>query len=115
MDVIFKHSLGVSGFIIGLIMLTLTYFEKFGMSSNLRSMYDHRTGKRTEFLISIGSRTWNLVVLGAMLGGFVAVNFMSDPSNVSINPKNATCNIWYRCSNGKLAPEKLLVQRSFNL
>jgi hypothetical protein len=22
-----------------------------------------------------------------MLGGFVAVNFMSDPSNVSINPK----------------------------
>jgi hypothetical protein len=27
-----------------------------------------------------------LVVLGAMIGGFVAVNFMSDPSNVAINP-----------------------------
>jgi hypothetical protein len=28
-----------------------------------------------------------VVVAGAMLGGFVAVHFMSDPSNVSINPK----------------------------
>jgi hypothetical protein len=62
-------------------------------------MYDH-VGQESEqnFLISIGSQRWNLVVvLGAMLGGFVAVNFMSDPSNVSINP-NQTCNIWYRCS-----------------
>jgi hypothetical protein len=32
------------------------------------------------------SQRWNLlVVLGAMIGGFVAVNFMS-PSNVAINP-----------------------------
>jgi hypothetical protein len=29
-------------------------------------------------------------VAGAMLGGFVAVHFMSDPSNVSINPKPLT-------------------------
>jgi hypothetical protein len=31
-----------------------------------------------------------VVVAGAMLGGFVAVHFMSDPSNVSINPKPLT-------------------------
>jgi hypothetical protein len=27
------------------------------------------------------------VIFGAMLGGFVAVHFMSDASNVDINPK----------------------------
>ena len=31
---------------------------------------------------------WNLVVvLGAMLGGFVAVHYMSAPTNVAINPQ----------------------------
>jgi hypothetical protein len=27
------------------------------------------------------------MVLGAMMGGFVAVQFIGDPSNVAINPK----------------------------
>ena len=34
------------------------------------------------------SQRWNLiVVLGAMMGGFVAVHFLSDASNVAINPE----------------------------
>jgi hypothetical protein len=98
MDVIFKHGLGILGFIIGLIMLTLTYFERV---SGCPLTYDQCTmimGAGTE-IFDFDWVSWNLVVvLGAMLGGFVAVNFMSDPSNVSINPKLSTCNIWYRCS-----------------
>lgn len=81
----------VSGFLIGLIMLTLTYFGKtFGMSSNLRSLCA-MTGiaKRFSFFDwDWKSQRWNLaIVVGAMLGGYVAVHFMSDPTNVSINFK----------------------------
>jgi hypothetical protein len=72
-----------------MIMLALTYFGKaFGMSSNLRSLCSMAgLGKRVVFSILIGKRRNLVVVLGAMLGGFVAVHFMSDASNVDINPK----------------------------
>jgi hypothetical protein len=44
-------------------------------------------GKRA-FDFDWKAQRWNLVVvLGAMIGGFVAVHFMSDASNVDINPK----------------------------
>lgn len=109
----------VSGFIIGLIMLTLTYFGKsFGMSSNLRSMCSIMgAGKRTAFFdFDWKSQRWNLlVVLGAMLGGFVAVNFMSDPSNVAINPNTIEQLAAYGIDapNGKLAPDLLFGQQVF--
>ncbi|MEY4964263.1 MAG: hypothetical protein RLZZ323_1582, partial [Bacteroidota bacterium] len=81
----------ISGFIIGMIMLSLIYFGKqFGMSSNLETLCSMSgIGKKiTYFNFDWKSNKWNLiVVLGAMLGGFVAVHFMSDPTNVSINPK----------------------------
>jgi uncharacterized membrane protein YedE/YeeE len=46
-------------------------------------------GKRVSFFdFDWKAQRWNLVVvLGAMLGGFVATHFLSDPSNVAINPK----------------------------
>jgi hypothetical protein len=76
-------------FLIGMIMLALTYFGKaFGMSSNLRSLCSMALGKRVAFDFDWKAQRWNLVVvLGAMLGGFVAVHFMSDASNVDINLK----------------------------
>lgn len=84
----------ISGFLIGMIMLALTYFGKsFGMSSNLRSLCAIAgLGKRVSFFnFDWKSQRWNLVVvLGAMLGGFVAVQFMSDPSNVTLNPDTIT-------------------------
>jgi hypothetical protein len=59
------------------------------MSSNLRSLCSMAgLGKRVAFHFDWKAQRWNLVVvLGAMLGGFVAVHFMSDASNVDINPK----------------------------
>lgn len=80
----------VSGFLIGLIMLVLIFFGKvFGMSTNLRSLCSMTgVGKVVPFFdFDWRAQLWNFaVILGAMAGGFVAVHFMSDPSNVALNP-----------------------------
>lgn len=102
-----------SGFVIGMVMLTLIYFGKtFGMSSNLRSLCTLAgAGKKVPFFdFDWKSSRWNLVVVfGAMLGGFVAVHYMNSPTNVDINPKTieqlATLGI--EAPEGKLVPEAL--------
>jgi hypothetical protein len=103
----------ISGFVIGMIMLSLIYFGKqFGMSSNLRSLCSMTgIGKKVSFFDwDWKSQRWNLVVvLGAMIGGYVAVHFLSDASNVDLNPTTieqlATMNI--EAPNGKLVPESI--------
>ena len=103
----------VSGFLIGMIMLCLIYFGKsFGMSSNLRSLCSMTgLGKRVAFFdFDWKAQRWNLiVVVGAMVGGFIAVNFMSDPSNVDINPKTIAqlAQMGIDAPNGKLMPDTL--------
>lgn len=103
----------VSGFLIGIIMLCLIYFGKtFGMSSNLRSLCTIiGVGKKVSFFdFDWKSQRWNLVVvLGAMLGGFVAVHYMSDPTNVAINPKTIAqlATLGIDAPNGKLVPNAL--------
>lgn len=103
----------VSGFIIGMIMLCLIYFGKtFGMSSNLRSLCSIAgLGKKMDFFdFDWKAQRWNLVVvLGAMLGGFVAVHYMSAPSNVSINPQTIEqlAEMGIDAPNGKLMPKAL--------
>lgn len=81
----------ISGLLIGLIMICLIYFGKvFGMSTNLRSLCSMAgAGKVVPFFdFDWRAQRWNLaVIIGAMVGGFVAVHFMSDPSNVAINPE----------------------------
>ena len=103
----------VSGFLIGIIMLSLIYFGKaFGMSSNLRSLCSMAgAGKYVSFFnFDWKSQRWNLVVvLGAMFGGFVAVHFMGDPSNVTVNPKTIAqlAQLGIDAPNGKLMPDAL--------
>ena len=109
----------IAGFLIGMIMLTLNYFGKvFGMSSNLRSLCSMTgIGKRFSFFDwDWKSQRWNLaVVLGAMIGGYVAVHFMSDPSNVSINPKTIEklSAMGIDAPNGKLLPDSLFSNAVF--
>ncbi|MFV8376665.1 YeeE/YedE family protein [Flavobacterium sp. LB1P71] len=114
MDIIFQTwSWYVSGFLIGMIMLCLIYFGKtFGMSSNLRSLCSMAgLGNRVAFFdFDWKAQRWNLVVvLGAMLGGFVAVHYMSDSSNVSINSKTIAqlAQLGIDAPNGKLMPDAL--------
>ena len=103
----------ISGFLIAIIMLTLNYFGKvFGMSTNLRSMCSLAgADKYVDFFnFDWKSTRWNfLVVLGAMLGGYFAVHFMSDPSNVAIDSRTQVELIKMNIDlpNGKLLPEKL--------
>jgi len=103
----------VSGFLIGMVMLCLIYFGKtFGMSTNLRSLCAMTgLGKKVGFFdFDWKAQRWNLlVVLGAMFGGFVAVHFMGDASNVSINPKTIAqlAQLSIDAPNGKLLPDTL--------
>ncbi len=109
----------ISGFIIGMIMLCLTYFGKhFGMSSNLESLCSMSgLGRKISYFnFDWKSNKWNLmVVLGAMLGGFIAVNYMSDPTNVSINSTTASqlATLGIDAPNGKLAPDLLFGNQIF--
>lgn len=103
----------ISGFLIGAVMLSLIFFGKqFGMSSNLRTLCTMAgAGKNVDFFkFDWREQKWNLaVVVGAILGGFVAVHFLSDGSGVNLNPKTieqlAAMNI--EAPNGKLGPESM--------
>jgi uncharacterized protein len=103
----------ISGFIIGLVMLTLIYFGRtFGMSTNLRSICSIMgAGKRVSFFDwDWKAQRWNLIVVaGAMIGGYVATHFLSDVSNVGIN--SVTIQklkmIGIDAPNGKLLPDTI--------
>lgn len=103
----------ISGFLIGAVMLTLIFFGKsFGMSSNLRTLCTMAgAGKNVDFFkFDWREQKWNLaVVFGAILGGFVAVHFLSDGSGVNLNPKTIEqlAAIHIEAPNGKLGPESL--------
>lgn len=103
----------VSGFCIGITLLLLIYFGKtFGMSSNLRTLCSiGGAGKFVPFFdFDWRAQRWNLaVVAGTMLGGFVAVHYLSDPSNVDLNPKTIEQLAGYGIDapGGKLLPDAL--------
>jgi uncharacterized membrane protein YedE/YeeE len=103
----------ISGFLIGLVMLLLIYFGKtFGMSSNLRSLCSMTgIGKKVPFFDwDWKGQRWNLVVVaGAMVGGFIAVHFLHNASNVSLNPKTIVQlnQLGIDEPNGKLVPDAL--------
>ncbi|EDP71651.1 hypothetical protein FBALC1_04167 [Flavobacteriales bacterium ALC-1] len=79
----------VSGPLIALVMFVLLYFGRtFGMSSNLRTLCAiGGAGKRVEFFkFDWKNQRWNLVVVfGAIIGGFIAHHFLSNPINIDLN------------------------------
>jgi uncharacterized membrane protein YedE/YeeE len=80
----------VSGPLIAFIMALLLYFGKtFGMSSNLSTMCSMAgAGKFSDFFnVNWKDKLWNLtVVLGSIIGGFIAVQFLSNDSGTNLNP-----------------------------
>lgn len=80
----------VSGPLIALVMLTLIKFGKaFGMSSNLRTMCSIvGAGRFIDFFkFDWKAQRWNLLVLlGAIIGGYIAANFLSTDTAVDLNP-----------------------------
>jgi len=81
----------ISGPLIALVMALLLYFGKtFGMSSNLRTMCAiGGAGKFSNFFdIKWRDYAWNLIiVLGSLIGGYIAVTFLSDNSIINLNPE----------------------------
>lgn len=100
-------------------MLLLIYFGKtFGMSSNLRSLCAIAGAGRFSgfFRFDWKAQRWNLIVLvGAMLGGFTAVHYMHDDSNVAINPKTMAtlASYGFDAPNGELAPDVFFGNAAF--
>ena len=112
---IFTHTWhwAISGFLIGVIMLSLNYFGKvFGMSTNLRTLCTMAgAGKFSDFFkTDWKSQRWNLlVVVGAMIGGFIATHYLHDDSNVTLNPQTVAQleKLHIDAPNGKLLPDAL--------
>lgn len=84
----------VSGPLIALVLLILVYFGKtFGMSSNLRTLCSiGGAGKYSDFFrFDWKAHRWNLiVVLGAIVGGLIAVTLLSDGSTIALNPETVS-------------------------
>ncbi|WP_053992839.1 YeeE/YedE family protein [Mangrovimonas sp. TPBH4] len=80
----------VSGPLIAIVMFLLLYFGKtFGMSSNLRTLCAiGGAGKKVPFFnFNWRDQKWNLVVvLGTVIGGFIAHFLLSSPTNIDLNP-----------------------------
>jgi len=84
----------VAGPLIALIMFLLIFMGKqFGMSSNLRTMCTicGADGKASFFDFDWKAQKWNLiVVIGAVIGGFIAMNFLTADPSVTINPETVS-------------------------
>ncbi|GAA4809987.1 YeeE/YedE family protein [Litoribaculum gwangyangense] len=84
----------VSGPMIATIMFLLIMVGKnFGMSSNLRTMCTIcGAGKKTDFFkFDWKTQKWNLiVVLGAIIGGFIGAHVLTNNFSVDINPETVS-------------------------
>ena len=108
----------VSGPLIAAIMFLLVFGGKtFGMSSNLRTMCTiGGAGKKVEFFnFDWKSQGWNLtVVAGAIIGGFIAANFLSQDTAVDINPETVSTleNLGFKSAGEAYLPNELFATQA---
>ncbi len=114
MDWIFKPwPWYISGPMIAFIMfLLLLTGKRFGMSSNLRTMCTIcGAGKTTSFFrFDWKKQTWNLlVVLGTIIGGYIAANYLSHGDVVNISDEVVTNlnNLGFNSAGKTYLPEEL--------
>jgi uncharacterized membrane protein YedE/YeeE len=84
----------ITGPLIALTMLFLILFGKtFGMSSNLRTLCTiSGAAKYADFFkFDWKAQRWNLtVVMGAIIGGFIATHFLSDGTPIQLSESTIT-------------------------
>ncbi len=109
----------ISGPLIALVMSLLLYLGKtFGMSSNLRTMCSMMgAGKAANFFkFNWKEQKWNLiVVLGAIIGGFIATQYLSDSSTTDLNPKTVAelQHMGFKNSGVALVPDEIYSLEAF--
>ncbi|MDO6760015.1 YeeE/YedE thiosulfate transporter family protein [Tamlana sp. 2_MG-2023] len=103
----------ISGPLIAIVMALLLYFGKtFGMSSNLRTLCAiGGAGKFADFFkFNWKDQLWNLtVVLGTIIGGFIAVHFLSNDSGTILNPTTISelQNMGFENPGATLVPDEM--------
>lgn len=84
----------VAGPAIALVMFLLLFFGKsFGISDNLRTMCTIMGAERYShfFKLNWKNKIWNLVfTVGAVIGGFISVRFLSNNQEVALNSKTVS-------------------------
>lgn len=112
----------VAGPLIALVMFLLFYFgKKFGVSSNLETICSiGGAGKIIDFFkFDWKQNSWNLMfMVGAVVGGFVAYQWMTPSEVVAINPKTAQelANLGFQNAGATfLPPELFSVDNIFTL
>lgn len=109
----------VAGPLIAAIMFLLIFGGKsFGMSSNLRTMCAiGGAGRKVEFFnFDWRAQRWNLVVVaGAAIGGFIAINFLSYEPAVDINPETVSAleDLGFDSAGEAYLPKKLFGPDAF--
>ena len=103
----------VAGPLIALVMFALIIGGKtFGISSNLRTICSAcGAGKISSFFnFDWKAQTWNLLfLLGVLIGGFIAKNFMSDTDSVILaqNTVNQLTEIGINAENSGFLPKEI--------
>ncbi|TWO32610.1 YeeE/YedE family protein [Seonamhaeicola sediminis] len=84
----------ISGPLIAFVMAILLYFGKtFGMSSSLKTMCSALGANKFSdfFRFNWKDQRWNLtIVIGAIIGGFIAIQFLSNHTKTDLNPTTIT-------------------------
>lgn len=98
----------VSGVAIVFIMFLLTWFgQRFGVSSNLKHLCAMGgAGDHTDFFdYDWKAQSWNLIfVLGAVIGGFIATQYLAGPEPVQISASTQS----YLADHGIQTPTTLI-------
>lgn len=103
----------ISGPLITLVMALLVFFGKtFGMSSNLRTMCTILGADKYSnfFKFNWKEESWNLVVvIGAIIGGYIAVNFLSNGAVTDLSPKTISelSDLGFNHAGASLVPNEL--------
>lgn len=103
----------VAGPLIALIMFLLIFQgRQFGMSSNLRTICTMcgADNKASFFDFNWRAQRWNLIVIiGAAIGGFIAMNFLTADPAVTINPETVDNlkNLGFQSSGEAYLPDEL--------
>lgn len=110
----------VSGPLIATVMAVLVLLGKrFGMSSNLRTICAMGgAGKIADFFrFDWKAQRWNLIIaIGAVLGGYIAMNFLSNDATVAISQDSIEALKELRITDGGSAymPALLFGEQAFS-